>query len=126
MMRKKEDEFLATCSQTLYKINERNDQTKAMQVLDEYDALGINRAAKMLKLDDSQRILAEELINQCLKMAYFKEITRTTRLEDSILPSPITSALSQYSDELSHNMTLSEGDEDRNYYSSCMATFTTL
>lgn len=44
--------------------------------------MAINWAAKIRKLDDDQKIYAEDLINQVLKKGYFKELTHTTKIED--------------------------------------------
>ncbi|CAH0555417.1 unnamed protein product [Brassicogethes aeneus] len=86
IIRKKEEQFLETCSQAISKISNTKRE------IDEFDAIGIGWAAKVRKLTDVQKILDEDLINQTLKKAYFQELTKTTVIQDlhSSVPSSIT------------------------------------
>lgn len=89
--RKKEEDFLSTCTQVLKTI------TNPTRNLDEYDGIAINWAGKLRKLDADQQVLAEDLINQVLKKAYFKELTRSSVVEDNVYIPYSTSGSSQAS-----------------------------
>lgn len=86
-LRKKEDDFLATCSDAITEIskNKNND-------VDEFDALAITWVAKLRKLKEKQMVLAEGLISEVLKKAYFEELTRATVIKDDMVIEIATSS----------------------------------
>lgn len=51
-------------------------------VTDEYDAVGKNVAAKLRRMEFSQKVLAESLINQVIIKGVFGDLTKTTYLEE--------------------------------------------
>lgn len=78
---------------------------------DEFNAVGINVASKLRKMNPTQQVLAEGLINKILMKGIFEELTRTTDISDisvfsssnlydhssratasTSIPSPLTSA----------------------------------
>ncbi|KAF5302425.1 hypothetical protein FQR65_LT08514 [Abscondita terminalis] len=107
MIRRKDDQFLKCCSQAIKKLSSGSNGTSTKPVVDEFDALGISWAAKLRKLDDVQKVLAEDLINQTLKKAFFGELTRFSTIQEvhgSIISSSFKSTESyQFSQETDSN-----------------------
>lgn len=64
--------------------------------IDEYEAIGLNVAAKLRKMDANQAILAESVINKVLYKGMFKQLTTVTDLTERVThfeytqPIPIT------------------------------------
>lgn len=53
-------------------------------VPDEYEAIGISVAAKLRKMNYTQKLLAEGLINKVLMMGIFDELSRDTHITDNL------------------------------------------
>lgn len=76
--------FMATCTDAL------------KSQIDEYEAIGLNVAAKLRKMDANQAILAESVINKVLYKGMFKQLTTVTDLTERVThfeytqPIPIT------------------------------------
>jgi hypothetical protein len=68
------DEIMRNCSEVLT----RSD------VPDEYEAIGISVAAKLRKMNYTQKLLAEGLINKVLMMGIFDELSRDTHITDNL------------------------------------------
>ncbi|GLV42368.1 uncharacterized protein CBL_03105 [Carabus blaptoides fortunei] len=70
--RQQQNQFYKACTQVL----QQKDT-------DEFEAIGINIAAKLKKMDSVQQLLAEGLINKILLRGLFNELTRSTDVMDS-------------------------------------------
>ncbi|KAL1492139.1 hypothetical protein ABEB36_012627 [Hypothenemus hampei] len=57
------------------------------ETIDEFQAIGINVASKLRKMESTQQVLAEGLINKILLKGLFKELTRTSDILDSFIGS---------------------------------------
>jgi hypothetical protein len=70
------DEIMRNCTESL---------TRSC-VPDEYEAIGISIAAKLRKMNYTQKLLAEGLINKVLMKGIFDELSRDTDIADNLQP----------------------------------------
>ncbi|XP_014291120.1 uncharacterized protein [Halyomorpha halys] len=72
-----DNEDINMSSSSKYSTRNEKKSTK-----DEFDAISTIWTSKLLKLEETQRVLAEDLINQILKKGFFKDLTPNTVLYD--------------------------------------------
>lgn len=65
---------------------------------DEMEAVGISIAAKLRRMDDFQRILAENLVNKILMKGLLKELTRETDIVEPVYNSIVLNVPSTSND----------------------------
>lgn len=82
----------------------KNQLEKSNDSLDEFDATAIAWAKKMKRMDETQAIYADMLINKIINQGLLNQLTNTTTVyhqiqpsEPIIPPSPITSSFSPVS-----------------------------
>lgn len=70
---------MKTCASALSSVSEK---------LDEFDAIGVNIAAKLKKMNPTQQILAESLFQKIIKKGLFNQLTECTDVNEVPHPQP--------------------------------------
>lgn len=66
-------DFMKTCASALSSVSEK---------IDEFDAIGVNIAAKLKKMNTTQQILAEGLFQKIIKKGLFNQLTEYTDVNE--------------------------------------------
>lgn len=92
--------------------------TQKKEDVDEFMAIAINIAAKLKKMAPNQAYLSELLINQVITKGLFNELTRSTVVMETIMP---TAVLADHS--RSESSTGSTSSEMHDFYTSATTLY---